>query len=51
MKDTEQTLSTTNQCKKIYHSPQLRVHGDLKDITRNVGINGAVDGVLVLKTH
>jgi hypothetical protein len=51
MRDTEQTLSTTKQCKKAYHEPQLKVYGDLKDITRSVGTMGAFDGVLlVLKT-
>ena len=51
MRDTEQTLSTTKQCKKVYREPQLKVYGDLKDITRSVGITGAMDGgLLVLKT-
>ena len=50
MKDTEQTLSTTKQCKRVYHEPQLKVYGDLKDITRSVGTMGALDGVLILRT-
>lgn len=37
--------------KKKYSKPVLNVYGDLSEITRNVGIAGANDGVLVLKTH
>jgi len=51
MKDNQQISSTPNQCKKPYHKPQLQVYGDLKDITQAVAISGAMDGVLVLRTH
>jgi hypothetical protein len=53
MEDNEQTLSTTNQCKKPYHKPQLQVYGDLKDITQAVFLgSGALDGGgSLFKTH
>jgi hypothetical protein len=53
MKDNEQALSNTNQCKKPYHQPQLQVYGHLKDITQNLQPNGNVDslGPLAGRTH
>jgi hypothetical protein len=53
MRNNQQMPSTTNQCKKPYHKPQLQVYGSLKDITRTVILgNGAQDGIVVLnKTH
>jgi hypothetical protein len=51
MKENQQVSSATNECKKPYHKPQLQVYGDLKDITQAVAVSGALDGVLVLRTH
>jgi len=51
MKDSEQPVPTTKQPKKPYEQPQLRVYGNLRDITEGVGVAGVSDNVLVLKTH
>jgi len=33
-----------HETKKPYHKPELTVHGNIRDITKNVGSKGAVDG-------
>jgi hypothetical protein len=54
MKEDQQMSSTTNQCKKPYHKPQLEVYGDLREITGALGLTSknADNGLLGLtKTH
>ena len=51
-KDIINLSGTTKPGKKTYHQPELLVYGDLREITRTVGVNGVFDnGLMVTKTH
>lgn len=35
---------TGPETKKPYHKPEVIVHGDIRELTRNVGSKGVLDG-------
>ena len=37
--------------KKPYETPRLEVYGDVREIARNVGLSGMLDGFLTLRTR
>ena len=41
--ETDQA-GNTQQLKKPYHKPEVVVYGNIREITRNVGSKGALDG-------
>lgn len=38
------TPGNTEQEKKPYHKPEVTIYGNIREITRNVGSKGALDG-------
>jgi hypothetical protein len=38
------TQSSEVQTKKLYHKPEVIAYGNIREITRNVGPKGALDG-------
>lgn len=46
MARTPETAQPTNpgQIKKPYHKPEVIVYGNIREITRNAGSKGALDG-------
>jgi len=39
-----ETPGKSEQIKKPYHKPEVVVYGNIREITRNIGPKGAVDG-------
>lgn len=42
--DNKQPSPDASKSKKNYQQPQLRVYGELRDITQSTGMKGANDG-------
>ena len=38
------TAGNTEEAKKPYHKPEVIVYGNIREITRNAGPKGALDG-------
>ena len=36
--------TTEHETKKPYHKPEVIVYGNIREVTRNLGSKGAVDG-------
>ena len=41
-------MKQVDQSKKAYSTPALRVYGDIREITQNVGAAGANDGGVIV---
>ena len=44
MERKPETDAQTQQIKKPYHKPEVIVYGNIREITRNIGSKGDLDG-------